>query len=176
MPVSITVESASVARARRRKRTAITLLVVIGLLAAAFYYASSYWTRGPSRASGGSACTVTADPSGPVYPTQVTVNVFNATSRTGLAASVGRLVSARGFVLGTVSNDPLRKSIPGTAEVRYGPAGERAAKLVQSLVPGATLLKDTRADASVDLVLGTAYKDLVTATGTASLPTAPPGC
>lgn len=174
--MSITVESASVARARRRKRTAITLLVVIGVLAAAFYYASSYWTKGPAKASGGASCTITADPTGPVYPSQVTVNVYNATSRSGLAASVGRLVSARGFVLGTVANDPLRRSIPGSAEIRHGTAGERAAKLVQTLVTGATLVKDTRADASVDLVLGTAYKDLVTATGTASLPTAPPGC
>ena len=74
----------------------------------------------------------------------------------------------------------MRRRLPGHSGLqgcfRHGPAGERAAKLVQSLVPGATLLKDTRADASVDLVLGTAYKDLVTATGTASLPTAPPGC
>ncbi len=174
--MSITVESASVARARRRKRTAITLVVVIGILAAAFYYASSYWSKGATRAASAPTCTITPGPSGPVFPSQVTVNVYNATSRTGLAASVGRIVTARGFVLGTVANDPAKKSIPGTAEVRYGAAGERAAKLVQTLVAGATLVKDTRADASVDLVLGSGYKELVTATGTASLPTAPPGC
>lgn len=174
--MSITVESASVARARRRKRTAITLLVIIAILAGAFYYASSYWTKGATRATPAASCTATLDPTGPVYPSQVTVNVYNATTRTGLAASVGRLVKARGFVLGTVSNDPARKSIPGTAEVRYGPAGERAATLVKGLVAGAVLVKDTRADASVDLVLGSAYKELVTATGTVILPTAPPGC
>ena len=173
--MSITVESASVARARRRKRTAITLLVVIAMLAGAFYYASSYWSKGSTKAAA-PACTITAGPSGPVYPSQVTVNVYNATSRTGLAATVGRLVKAKGFVLGTVSNDPAKKQIPGTAEVRYGSAGERAAVLVQTLVSGAPLVKDTRADASVDLVLGSGYKEMATSTGTATLATAPPGC
>ena len=74
--MSITVESASVARARRRKRTAITLLVVIAMLAGAFYYASSYWSKGSTKAAA-PACTITAGPSGPVYPSQVTVNVYN---------------------------------------------------------------------------------------------------
>ena len=173
--MSITVESASVARARRRKRTAITLLVVIAVLAGAFYYASSYWTKGATKASG-SACTITADPTGPIYPSQVTVNVYNATSRTGLATSVGRSVKARGFVLGTVANDTSKKQITGTAEIRFGSAGERAAALVQTLVAGSTLVKDTRADASVDLVLGAGYNELATATGTATMATAPPGC
>jgi Arc/MetJ family transcription regulator len=43
-------------------------------------------------------------------------------------------------------------------------------------VAGATLVKDTRADASVDLVLGSGYKEMATSTGTATLATAPPGC
>ena len=75
-----------------------------------------------------------------------------------------------------MSNDPAKKQIPGTAEVRYGSAGERAAALVKTLVAGATLVKDTRADASVDLVLGSGYKEMATSTGTATLATAPPGC
>jgi len=175
MPVSITVESASVARARRRKRTAITLLVVVAMLAGAFYYASSYWAKGATKAAA-PACTITAGPTGPVYPSQVTVNVYNSTSRTGLAATVGRLVKGRGFVLGTVANDPSKKQVAGPAEIRFGSAGERAATLVQGLVAGATLVKDTRADASVDLVLGAGYKEMATATGTATLATAPPGC
>ncbi len=173
--MSITVESASVARARRRKRTAITLLIVIAVLAGAFYYASTYFAKGPNKAAASPSCTVTLSPTGPVYPSQVTVNVYNATTRSGLAGTVGKTVKGRGFVVGTVANDPLKKSVPGTAEVRYGAAGERAAKLVQTLVAGATLVKDARADASVDLVLGTAYKEIVTPTGTATA-TAPPGC
>jgi len=176
MPVSITVESASVARARRSKRTAITLLIVIGVLAGAFYYASSYWTKGGTKAGAAASCSVTMDPTGQVYPSQVTVNVYNATTRTGLAATAAKSVKSRGFVIGTVSNDPLKKSITGPGEIRFGAAGERAAKLVQALVPGSALVKDTRADASVDLVLGGDYKELATATGTASMPTAPPGC
>lgn len=47
---------------------------------------------------------------------------------------------------------------------------------MKTLVAGATLVKDTRADASVDLVLGSGYKEMATSTGTATLATAPPGC
>ena len=159
--MSITVESASVARARRRKRTAITLLVVAVILGGAFYYAASYWTK-PAKST--AACTPTLNPTGPFSPHQVTVNVYNATSRSGLAAAVGKQLKDRGFVLGTVANDPAKKQIKGAAEVRFGPAGQRAAPLVQALVAGAVPVLDTRADASVDLVLGDAYAQLVAAT------------
>lgn len=160
--MSITVESASVARARRRKRTAITLLLVAAILAGTFYYASSYWNKPAGRST--ATCTPTIDPSGPISPRQVTVNVYNATNRTGLAASVGKLVKDRGFILGTVGNDSSKKQIKGPAEVRFGPAGERASALVVALVTGAVAVKDTRADASVDLVLGEGYSALVTPT------------
>lgn len=174
--MSITVESESVGRVRRHKTTAITLLVLIGILAGAFYYASSYWTQGPAKAAPAPSCTSAADPSGQIYPSQVTVNVYNATSRAGLAASTGKLVRDRGFIVGTVANDPARKAVAGTAEVRFGPVGARAATLVQGLVEGAVLVPDTRADSSVDLVIGAAFKSLAVATSTATAPTAPPGC
>ena len=48
--------------------------------------------------------------------------------------------------------------------------------VVIAMLAGATLVKDTRADASVDLVLGSGYKEMATSTGTATLATAPPGC
>jgi hypothetical protein len=173
MPVSITVESASVARARKRKRTAITLLVVAAILAGSFYYAASYWNR-PARTN--ATCTPTLNPTGPVSPRQVTLNVYNATNRSGLAASVSRLAKERGFVLGTVANDPAKKQIKGPAEVRFGPAGERAAPLVQALVAGAVPVKDTRADASVDLVLGDAYTQLAPAPTNSTQPATDDGC
>ncbi len=182
--MSYVVESASSRRARRRRRTAITLLVVVAMLAAAFYVASSYFRR-PNATAGASGCptataTVTAKaktPAKPVTkapsPSQVTVNVYNATSRSGLAGDTAKTVKARGFLVGAVANDPLKKSIAGTGELRYGKGGGAAAAVAKTLLPSAKAVVDSRADASVDLVLGDTYKALAAApAGT----TTTPGC
>jgi hypothetical protein len=165
--VSYVVESESSERARKRRRTAITLGVVALVLAGSFYYASSYWNAGPTTSA---AATCTPTTSGAVAPSQVTVNVFNATKRTGLAGSTAKLVKERGFVVGSVQNDPTKKAIAGSAEVRYGPNGEAGAQLVVALVAGSVPVKDTRADASVDLVLGDAFTALAEPTAPVPAP------
>ncbi|MDQ2755359.1 MAG: LytR C-terminal domain-containing protein [Actinomycetota bacterium] len=186
--MSYVVESASSRRARRRRRTAITLLVVVAMLAGAFYVASSYArnrTAVPQAAScpttsatasgTGKAKTPTKTPAKPTakapLPSQVTVNVYNATGRGGLAGDTARTVRARGFIVGAVANDPLKKPIAGTGELRYGPTGRAAATVAHSLLPSAKTVLDGRTDASVDLVLGTAFTAL--APPAASLT---PGC
>ena len=183
--MSYVVESASSRRARRRRRTAITLLVVVALLAFAFYYAASYWNKDPEAAAGAcptttSSVTSTVTPKAGASTTapaarpaaltnrQITVNVYNATTRGGLAGDTAKLVKARGFVVGTIANDPLKKSIAGTAEVRYGKNGAAAAAVVLKQVTGAKGVVDARADASVDLVLGNGF------TALATVPTATP--
>ncbi len=177
--MSYVVESEASQRSRRRRRTAITLLVVVALLAMAFYYASTYFkSNRPGAAAACPTATVTPGATTAVpaaagavpAPGQITVNVYNATGRNGLAGDTAKLVKERGFVVGTVANDPAKKSIAGPAEVRYGKNGEAAAKVVVGLVAGSTPVGDARADASVDLVLGSAFQSLVpaaTATPTA---------
>lgn len=155
----------------RGRRTAITLLIVLVLLGGAFYYAYSYWQRPAQTATGPTCPTATTGTAMPV-PGEVTVNVYNATKRSGLAGSVSKLVSQRGFKIGSVANDPAKKTITGTAEVRYGPAGEKGASLVAKLVTGAVPVKDAKREgASVDLVLGDGYTDLAPApTGSTASP------
>lgn len=165
--MSLTVESESVARSRRNRRAAITIGVVIALLAATLYVAASYWQAPTKSPTATPTCST-----GGIAPSQVTVNVYNATKRNGLGSATSKLVAARGFVIGTVSNDPMKKAVAAPAEVRFGPAGETSAALVVALVPGAVPVKDTRADASVDLVIGDAFKELAPAPTT----TAPGGC
>lgn len=161
----------------RGRRTAITLLVVIVLLGGAFYYAYSYWQR-PTTASPSPTCPTSTTAAAMPAPSEVTVNVYNATKRTGLAGAVSKLVSQRGFKVGSVANDPAKKAIAGTAEVRFGPAGEQGASLVAQLVTGAIPVKDpNRQDATVDLVLGDGYKDLAPApTASTTSPPAASGC
>lgn len=94
-------------------------------------------------------------------PSEVTVNVYNTTWKTGLAKTVAKEIKARGFKVKEVSNDPLQTMQLGTAVIRYGETGDLAAKLLKQHVPGVQLVKDSRGDASVDLVLGNAFTGLV---------------
>jgi hypothetical protein len=169
--VSFVVESESSERARKRRRTAIVLVVVVLVLAGAFYYAASYWNAGPSP-SATATCTPAAGSS--AAPSQVTVNVYNATKRQGLASSTAKIVKERGFVVGTVQNDPAKKTIAQSAEVRYGPNGEASAQLVIALVPGSVPVKDSRADASVDLVIGEKFTALAEPTAPVPAPAGSP--
>jgi hypothetical protein len=90
-------------------------------------------------------------------PDTVTTNVYNATDRAGLAASTGDELKSRGFLIGTVANDPKAKTVTGVAEIRYGTKGELAAKLMTFYIPGATLVNDGRGDTTIDTVLGAAF-------------------
>jgi hypothetical protein len=96
----------------------------------------------------------------PVAPRQTQVNIYNATARKGLAAQTATALKQRGFVVGKVSNDPLRRIVVGTAEVRSGPTGRPRSTLVTAHVAGATPVLDKRPDLTVDLVLGQKFAAL----------------
>ncbi|MEO6411121.1 MAG: LytR C-terminal domain-containing protein [Pedococcus sp.] len=153
---------ASRSRRARRRRALITLGIVALMLFFAFWYAYSYYQNSnSSRAAASPSCTATATATATAKtPSQVTVNVYNATDRAGLAAKTASDVRKRGFKVSTVSNDPLQKDVTGAAEVRYGTTGTASAKLVMALVTGSKAIKDSRPDASVDLVLGAKFKAL----------------
>lgn len=143
-------------RARRRRRTTVTLIVALAVLAGAFYYASTYFrasapTPGP--------CT-TAVTVAQLQPADVSVAVYNATSRRGLARSVATALGKRGFVIKDVANDPLKKTVKGVAELRHGPEGLASAQLLLKHLPGAVLVADKREGDTVDVVLGNGYRKL----------------
>lgn len=100
----------------------------------------------------------------PVDSSKVQVRVYNATAREGLARKVAGQLVGRGYAIVATDNDPLSgvRPVEGAAEVRYGPAGARAAALVRRQVPGATLYEDAREGPIVDLVLGDQFRRLST--------------
>lgn len=106
-------------------------------------------------------------------PREVTVNVYNTTYKTGLAKTVADEVRARGFKVKDVTNDPLRTMQMGTAVIRYGEQGDLAAALLKGHVPDAQLVRDNRAGASVDLVIGNAFTELVPLSQVPPLPPRP---
>ncbi len=107
--------------------------------------------------------TVTGRP--PVWPApkSVTVRVLNATNRSGLAGSVTKAMKKRGFKAVKPGDD----AASADTEVRYGPGGASAARLVQLYLPGSRLVsstvKSSVAKSGVVVVsLGTSYKALAT--------------
>jgi hypothetical protein len=91
----------------------------------------------------------------------VTINVYNATQRSGLARTTASQLRSSGFVVISVANDPLSKKIPGVAELRYGKKGAANAKLLAFYLPSATLVLDKRADSTVDVVLGETFAGVI---------------
>jgi LCP family protein required for cell wall assembly len=91
-----------------------------------------------------------------VAPGDVTVDVYNGSGTSGLAASAAQALTAAGFVVGTTGNADT--STLATTEIRYGADGKSLAKAVQKAVPGAKLVAATDVAAGhTQLVLGTDF-------------------
>ncbi|MET9320112.1 LytR C-terminal domain-containing protein [Streptomyces sp. NPDC003038] len=98
-------------------------------------------------------------------PGQITVNVYNATPRAGLAKAVGDELKARGFIIGSVGNAPadFDKKVPGTGILLGSPKTDKAAySVLGTQLAGVTQQTDTRETADIDLILGDAFKALST--------------
>ncbi len=114
-------------RRRRRRRTLLSLTLALLLLVLTLLYAvgnvQGIGRPPPTPAAG--ACSPGRTASGVPLPAPVTVrvNVYNATSRQGLAASLARDLRDQGFVVAKVGNDPRHRMLVGRGEIRYGRAG-----------------------------------------------------
>jgi len=171
----------------RRGPLPVVLAIVLALAIGA---AGGWWFAGRSDTGAASprpttsrTCTTHPTASGkPVVlpaPAHITVNVYNATQRGGLAHLTSNVMARRGFQIGAVANDPLNKIIPAPAEIRYGPAGAKAAKVVAAQVPHPTMVRDKRKNGIVDLVLGEGFIALRTPAQAHAVLTAharPTGC
>lgn len=99
----------------------------------------------------------------PLPPQQVVVQVLNANGQRGEAGTVAAGLAELGFVpTAEPTNDPHH---PGFdlrchGEIRFGPAGESAARTLSLAVPCAELIRDVRPEAAVDLALGTEFTRL----------------
>jgi LCP family protein required for cell wall assembly len=112
-------------------------------------------------------------------PGDLTVELLNASGRTGLAAGVGDTLRQLGFGVGTVSN--AARPTPQTV-IRYSPDQAAAADLLAGTVPSATTVPDPGASGVLQLVLGRSFDEVLRApTGSvapaaAGSSTAPAGC
>jgi hypothetical protein len=175
------IKEASTWRARRRRRQRITLVVVLLLLVGAGGVAYGVYSGaigGPEKVDVASLppCP-SATPTQPALtPDKVTVNVYNATTRNGLAAKAATALDLRSFQVAAIANDPKHTKVAGVAEIRYGTKGAASAKLLAAHVSGAKLVKDSRRTAVVDLVLGAKYTGLRMIASATPTSTATPTC
>lgn len=161
-------------RARHRRNRALTTIgLVLLALFFAFWFAYSYYRDAGDASGRAPVPTCRPASSRDVTPATVKVNVYNATNRAGLAKSTSEVVADLGFQVGDIANDPLKRKVAGPAEVRFGPKGKAGADILLAVVgKGAVAVQDTRKDATVDLVLGTAFVKL----GALPSPTGLPVC
>lgn len=168
-------DAAASEHARQRRRSLITLGVVLLGLFFAFWYAWSYYQAETSEVAARPPAATCApfDPKA-VRVEDTTVNVYNASNRSGLAASVSKTLAERGFIIGKVANDPSKSKPPVVAEVRHGPEGEAQAGLLRSALPeGTVVVVDQRKGATVDVALGAKFTSLAPAVTASGLPTCP---
>jgi hypothetical protein len=113
-----------------------------------------------SKAGPSAASAATALPE----PGQITVNVLNATPRSGLAKETADELEKRGFKIGDVGNASAQfdKKVKGTG-ILLGPAAslDTSLPVLATQLTGAERRTDTgRKGSTVDLIIGTAFKDL----------------
>ncbi|MGW7369659.1 LytR C-terminal domain-containing protein [Streptomyces sp. NPDC054841] len=178
-------------RPRRRRRIVLAAaagVALIGLAGWGTLQLIDVFTDGGQKTTAKSraaACKPVARASAapaPPKPGQITVNVYNATPRGGLAKATADELHRRGFAIGKVGNAPAAydKKVPGTALLLGAPAAYGGSfRVLGTQLPRAELRADARASTDVDLILGTAFKTLNTkpvadkAMATLSKPAAP---
>ena len=106
---------------RRQRRSAIVIALVLLSMAGAFYYASTYF-RDTTPKPG--PCT-TQVPQDPLRPDDVSLNVYNSTTRNGLAKAVALGAVDRGFKVKAVGNDPGAQGSSRSRRSGSGPRGRR---------------------------------------------------
>lgn len=144
---------------RRVLVVAVALLAIVGGSWAA-------WRAGAGaedvRAEPAPSCPAPTPTPTVVPAAEITVNVYNASERRGLAARVAGELTKRGFIVKKVDNDPLKRAVTGAAEVRHSEAGAGAASTVAAQVGDVVSVPDQRRKATVDLALGAGFTKLLT--------------
>jgi hypothetical protein len=96
-------------------------------------------------------------------PGDVRVRVLNAAGQRGQAQLAASELGELGIgEAAPPDNDPFfpAQDLSCVGQIRYGPSGAAAARTVSLVVPCAELVADSRADDSVDLALGSDFRDI----------------
>jgi hypothetical protein len=167
-------------RPRRRRRMALALIgsaAVLGLVGWGTSQLIDVFTGGDKvrAASGKGDCkpgpTSSASSKAPstsgsqtlAKPAEITVNVYNATPRSGLAKSTAEELKKRGFKIGKVGNATARydKKVKGPGMLLGAPnALGNQLRVLGTQLAGATVEADQRDGKDVDLIIGSSFAKL----------------
>ena len=154
---------------RRHLTTAVTLLVLLGILTLGVLLGTKslfapFPSATPSPSASPSCAPSSVGRGGRLTTAQVTVSVYNAGTRPGLAGSTQNLLAKRGFGRGALGN------APSTATVRFVQVwttvkADAAAKLVAAQFGPKTLIKVVKQDLGdgIDVLVGDRFRGLVKA-------------
>jgi LytR cell envelope-related transcriptional attenuator len=169
-------------RSGRRPIPPLIFLLVLAIAALAVWW-NVLREDSARRESTQAACSSAAAAVPSLDPATLNVRVLNASDLAGQAQKVARTLRSRGFAVGEIGNDGTsrRGEVTGVGEVRHGPLGEDAARFLALQQPGIAIYQDTRASATVDMVIGPQWVPLappeVVAAELAAQPTEDPvGC
>lgn len=157
---------------RPRRRTRLVLattasVVALGLAGWGTLQLIDVFTGGDKQASAADrkADCPTARPSTPAKvlpkPAKITVNVYNATPRGGLAKAAADELKKRGFIIGKVGNATAAydKKVAGTGLLLGAPAAVNGTlPVLGTQLPGAATKTDARKGTDIDLIIGTKFK------------------
>lgn len=161
----------AVVRRRRRERQVLVFGILIMSIAAVVFVAMGVYKgtiAGPFNvpfvtpsADFTSTINVACPPSGsmPLEANQVAVRVLNGTDKPGLASNTLEDLDRRGFVALGATN--WNQAYDGTARIMFGETGIEKAYTVALQFSDAELVLDTRANATVDVVVGALFTQLV---------------
>lgn len=109
----------------------------------------------------------------PVAADAITVNVYNGTNRTGLAADMKKKLEDLGFKIGDVGN--FDAGYNGTALIRVGGDQIAGGYTLSRLFDKPLVVFDDRDTPNIDLILGEEYKEIGSKENIGSEPFSPPG-
>ena len=147
----------------RRRRQTYTFLGLFGFVVLIGLVALGNWLQWWTLGGEAQAVTIVCPTQTVTDPALTRVNVYNGTTRRGLASSVARELQKRHFHVLAVSTWPQAKPIKSIGIIRYGPPGLQAAHTIALEFPGkVTLVNDNRDSRTVDLILGEKYQGMTT--------------
>jgi len=151
----------STAARRRRRRAALVLTALVALLIAVAVYALAYYQGWLPGTEGEDTDQVTATAPAPTLaPSEVTVNVYNASGAKGIAGRTSEALRSFGFDIDAVADAPAGTQTPEVAEIRFGAENQEAAELLATFISGAVLVEDARQIDEIDLYIGTDFVEL----------------
>ncbi|MFE2294594.1 LytR C-terminal domain-containing protein [Streptomyces sp. NPDC059452] len=157
-------------RPRHRRRivlVGVSAVAVLGLAGWGTLQLIDVFTGGDKSASAAAHTRdcPTPKPAAPVKalpkPAGIKVNVYNATTRSGLAKAAADELKKRGFAIGEVGNasEEYDKKVPGTAVLLGAPtAANGSFTVLGTQLPGTVQKTDKRKTPEVDLILGAKFK------------------